>query len=76
MLQPYKSFGMVCAELPCTNHAKPSLRSGADLKVKLMFDGRLRRQNSIYNVYLTKDIHCVYYCCGGSYENSCSEMGQ
>ena len=27
---------MVCAELTCTNHAKPSLRSDADLKVKLM----------------------------------------
>jgi len=40
MLQPYKSFGMVCAEIPCTNHAKPSLRSGADLKVKPMLDGR------------------------------------
>jgi len=24
MLQPYKSFGMVCAEQQCTNHAKPS----------------------------------------------------
>jgi len=24
MLQPYKSFGMVCAEIPCTNDAKPS----------------------------------------------------
>jgi len=24
MLQPYKSFVMVCAELTCTNHAKPS----------------------------------------------------
>jgi hypothetical protein len=38
MLQPYKSFGMVCAEQQCTNHAKPSLRSGADLKVKRMLD--------------------------------------
>jgi len=36
LLQPYKSFVMVCAEIPSTNHAKPSLRSGADLKVKLM----------------------------------------
>jgi len=36
MLQPYKSFGMVCAEIPCTNHAKPSRRSGTDLKVKPM----------------------------------------
>jgi len=35
MLQPYKSFGMVCAKRR-TNHAKPSLRSGADLKVKPM----------------------------------------
>jgi len=25
MLQPYKSFGMVCAEQKCTNHAKPEL---------------------------------------------------
>jgi hypothetical protein len=38
MLQPYKSFGMVCAEIPCTNHAKPSLCSGTDLKVKPMLD--------------------------------------
>jgi len=27
---------MVCAEQQCTNHAKPSLRSGSDLKVKQM----------------------------------------
>ena len=40
MLQPYKSFGMVCAEQQCTNHAKPSLRSGADLKVKPMLGRR------------------------------------
>jgi len=40
MLQPYKSFGMVCAKQQCTNHAKPSLCSGADLKVKLMLAGR------------------------------------
>ena len=40
MLQPYKSFVMVCAKIPCTNHAKPSLRSGTDLKVKPML-GRL-----------------------------------
>jgi len=39
MLQPYKSFVMVCAEQQCTNHAKPSLRSGADLKVKPMLAG-------------------------------------
>jgi len=36
---------MVCAEQQCTNHAKPSLRSGADLKVKPMLDGRLRRKS-------------------------------
>jgi len=46
MLQPYKSFGMVCAKITCTNHAKPSLRSGADLKVKPMLGRRLRRQNN------------------------------
>ena len=40
MLQPYKSFVMVCAEQQCTNHDKPSLRSGADLKVKPMLAGR------------------------------------
>jgi len=34
---------MVCAEPSCTNHAKPSLRSGTDLKVKPMLAGRLRR---------------------------------
>jgi len=33
---------MVCAELPCTNHANPSLRSGADLKVKPMLARRSR----------------------------------
>ena len=44
MLQPYKSFVMVCARKKSTNHAKPSLCSGADLKVKLMLGGRLRRQ--------------------------------
>jgi len=38
MLQPYKSFVMVCAEQQYTNHAKPSLCSGADLKVKPMLD--------------------------------------
>jgi hypothetical protein len=27
---------MVCAEIQCTNHAKPSLCSGTDLKVKPM----------------------------------------
>ena len=50
MLQPYKSFVMVCAEQQCTNHAKPSLRSGADLKVKLMLDGRYRAQTIIRKV--------------------------
>ncbi len=30
---------MVCAKIPCTNHAKPSLRSDADLKVKRMLGG-------------------------------------
>jgi hypothetical protein len=38
MLQPYKSFVMVCAEQQCTNHAKPSLSSGTDLKVKPMLE--------------------------------------
>ena len=42
-LQPYKSFVMVFARRSRKNHAKPSLRSGADLKVKPMFDGRLWR---------------------------------
>jgi len=42
MLQPYKSFVMVCAEQQCTNHANPSLRSGADLKVKPMLGRRSR----------------------------------
>jgi len=49
MLQPYKSFGMVCAEQQCTNHAKPSLRSGADLKVKRMLD-RLIKEKLICNI--------------------------
>jgi len=31
-------------EKKSTNHAKPSLRSGADLKVKPMLGGRLRRK--------------------------------
>jgi hypothetical protein len=44
VLQPYKSFGMVCAKQQRTNHAKPSLRSGTDLKVKPMLGGRLRRK--------------------------------
>jgi hypothetical protein len=39
MLQPYKSFVMVFAEQQCKNHAKPSLRSGTDLKVKPMLGG-------------------------------------
>jgi len=30
-------------EQQCTNHAKPSLRSGADLKVKPMLGGRASR---------------------------------
>ena len=50
MLQPYKSFGMVCAEISCTNHAKPSLRSGADLKVKPMLgllENRKINENNI-----------------------------
>jgi len=33
---------MVCARMKSTNHAKPSLRSGADLKVKPMLGGRYR----------------------------------
>jgi hypothetical protein len=40
---------MVCAELPCTNHAKPSLRSGADLKVKLMLDGPFGQNKDYVN---------------------------
>jgi len=38
MLQPYKSFGMVLARRLRKNHAKPSLRSGEDLKVKPMLE--------------------------------------
>jgi len=44
MLQPYKSFVMVFAIRSRKNHAKPSLRSGADLKVKPMLGGRYRAQ--------------------------------
>ena len=39
---------MVCAEIPCTNHAKPSLRSGTDLKVKPMLDGRAYAREKIH----------------------------
>jgi len=52
MLQPYKSFGMVCAKQQCTNHAKPSLRSGADLKVKPMLGGRFQRPESKNKIVL------------------------
>jgi hypothetical protein len=43
-----------------TNNAKPSLHSGADLKVKLMLDGRLRRKGkkmkrNIFEKILTKE---------------------
>ncbi len=39
---------MVCAEQQCTNHAKLSLRSGADLKVKPMLDGRAYARKKIH----------------------------
>ncbi len=48
LLQPYKSFGMVCAKQQCTNHAKPSLRSGADLKVKPMLGSLDNRENYLW----------------------------
>jgi len=51
MLQPYKSFGMVCAEQQGTNHANPSLRSGADLKVKPMLAGFKKTEKVLTNSY-------------------------
>ena len=48
-------------EQQCTNHAKPSLRSGADLKVKLMLDAPFGE-----NMYST----LVFVQNGGYYEYS------
>jgi hypothetical protein len=54
MKKPNTCFNLVnplswfVQEQQCTNHAKPSLRSGADLKVKLMLGGR--RFRGAYNI--------------------------
>jgi len=37
-------------ETKSTNHAKPSLRSGADLKVKPMLGGRASRARAMNNI--------------------------
>jgi hypothetical protein len=43
-------------EQQCTNHAKPSLRSGADLKVKPMLGRRASRAKANGQIEIDKEI--------------------
>jgi hypothetical protein len=59
---PNKCFNLInplawfVQEQQCTNHAKPSLRSGADLKVKPMLGRRASRAKANGQIEIDKEI--------------------